>query len=190
VLVRLGIKSGLWMAALLIIFGAFVTFQGISGIGESDLLLRFVPSATSLGVDESAIERYLSISEGWATFKEHPLLGVGPGMSPFVNSFTVPHQTVIFVASELGVFGGAIFLFLNMVVFFRTARAALESSDRGWGEWRLLWYIGPASWLFFGFVGGFTFNRTFALLWIGITHMLLALSSSRLVVPANPGKVG
>jgi O-antigen ligase len=188
VLVRLGIKGGAWMASILILFGAIVTLQGFSDIGQSDLLMRFVPAATAVGVDESAVERYMSISEGWASFKENPILGIGPGMSPYVNSFAVPHQSVVFVASELGLVGAAIFLFLNIVVFKRAAEASLAPSRRGLSEWRLLWYIGPACWLFFGFIGGFTFNRTFALLWIGITHMMLAFATSTMVPSATIGK--
>jgi hypothetical protein len=98
----------------------------------------------------------------------------------------VAHESVIFVLSELGIIGGLIFLLLNFTVFAKVASMTLSRSLNGQLDWRLFWTNGPACWLFFGLIGGFTFNLSFALVWIGIFHAMLALASSTIRPAQEP----
>ena len=115
---------------------------------------------------------------GWETFLANPFFGIGPGMSEVQNVYSVPHQSIIHVMSETGLLGGIAFTILIVLVVWSTLTSAVRASVSPDQGVVFLWLIGPSCWFFDGLLGGTTFNMSLALLWVGITHAMLALSSS------------
>ena len=161
------------LAAVLI--GCSVYIASVDVLDEALLTERLLPSMGRSGRDTSVEERMESIEAGWDTFTANVLLGIGPGMSSAHNVYDVPHQSVVMVASETGVIGGLSFLLLNLVVLGRTTRHAWRAKANMVDRRRLIWIVGPASWLVGGALAGLTFNMNLALLWIGIAHAMLGL---------------
>jgi O-antigen ligase len=106
-------------------------------------------------------------------------------MSPDYNSYSVPHQSLVHVLSELGFVGGMTFLFLNVLIIARACSSALGTRNGNQEIFRFLWLIGPACWLLHGQIGGITFDSSVALLWIGIAHAMLALSGATILQQPN-----
>ncbi len=160
-------------AVLLLVFGAAMLSADM--FDQSLFIERFVPSIGSTGRDGSLDERLESIEIGWETLMRNPGFGIGPGKSSDYNVYDVPHQSVLMVASETGLVGGLAFLLLNVIVLFRTARHAIRAPRNPVDRRRLLWIIGPASWLLGGLLAGLIFNMSLALLWVGIAHVMFGL---------------
>jgi hypothetical protein len=160
-------------AALLV--GCCVYVVSLDLVDETLIAERVLPSLGRVGRDTSAEERMDSIGIGWETFTNHALVGVGPGMSATYNTYDVPHQSVLMVASETGIVGGAAFLLLNIIVLWRAAKHAARAKANAIDRQRLIWIAGPAAWLVSGFMAGLTFNMNLALLWVGIAYAMLGL---------------
>lgn len=181
VVARLGAK-GIVLFGIAATIGLFVAAQqGLDAVSQQSLIDRFLPSASQTGVDASAIERFLSIQIGVETFVQHPFFGVGPGLSGDYNPWDIPHQSLIYVASEIGLVGGIAFLLLNAAIIVKMIVATISPRNVALSRWRLMWLIGPAHWCIFGLFGGTIFNMSVALLWIGIVHLMLALSNAQIV---------
>lgn len=169
---------------LVALFGAFLgVMLGaeaiISFLQDPDVINRFLPSLGATGLDNSAIERIESIEVGIENFLEHPLFGVGPGMSYHFNSFFIPHQSFVHQLAELGLFGGLVYIwmtFLVVVLAWNAFWAAVKAPHQKGVQF--LWLFGPAAWLAFGVLGGTTFTAGFSLVWIGLFHAMLALSTA------------
>jgi O-antigen ligase/polysaccharide polymerase Wzy-like membrane protein len=144
-------------------------------VDESLIIERVLPSMGANARDNSLDERAESIQIGWETFTANAAVGIGPGRSPAYNPHGVPHQSVLMVASETGLFGGLSFLFLNIVVLIRSAKHAWRARRSEVDRLRLIWLVGPATWLVGGFLAGLTFNMGPALLWVGILYAMLGL---------------
>jgi O-antigen ligase len=153
-------------------------------VNDPEIVDRFAPSLGPKGFDESADERLYSITTGWQVFLANPIFGIGPDMSEQYNTLGVPHQSIVYQLSELGLPGGAAFIGLNIVIILAAARAAARAGGNGASAHRLLWLIGPAFWLIFGLMAGLSFNMSYALVWVGITHAMLALSGA-VVLPQS-----
>ena len=166
------IRFGLAGAAIT----AIVAVSGLSA-SDSEIVERFVPGAAG-HVDGSVTERLDSMVIGWNVFLDNPLFGVGPEMSQYHNIYGIPHMSILHQLSELGLFGGLAFVWLNIVVLDAFRKAVLRAA-RGQGSFELLWLIGPASWLIIGLFSGIVFNMSPALVWVGISHGMLALSGAR-----------
>lgn len=149
-----------------------------AGSSNSMIVERFAPAAGGHS-DGSIDERLQSMVIGWHVFLANPLFGVGPAMSEYYNTFSIPHQSILHQLSELGVVGGAAFVWLNVVVLAAFCRAVFSGSVMGVGSVRLMWLIGPAGWLFVGLTAGIVFNMSLALIWVGIANAMLALSGAR-----------
>ena len=184
---RMGVRAGLALAALFVTIGIVAVYQASAYHLEQDILTRFLPSELGTGIDASVVERFDSIRAGWQDFVYHPFTGVGPDMSPEINRYSVPHQSVVMMLAETGVLGGFSFILFNLAVFARAAAATVVSTPSGREHWVFLWSIGPAAWLFSGLIAGLTFTMSLALVWIGITAAMLALSTAR-IVPAAPDR--
>jgi O-antigen ligase len=139
---------------------------------------RFVPTLGTTGYDSSADERLESIRFGWATFEDHPVLGVGPEMSPKYNIWDIPHESLVYVLSEIGLLGGCLFLALNIMTIWRAVVAVRRQSDTWTQSVQTACLVGPACWFIFGLIGGLEFTMNAALVWIGITYASLALASA------------
>lgn len=172
--------------ALAVVLAAALVPAIASETLPSYVVNRFVPALGSEGYDSNADERFQSMVIGWNTFADHPVIGVGPDMSPKYNVWDIPHQSLIYVLSEIGLIGGGVFLALNLLVMWQ-AFLAVRRSDVTWTDAsRKIWLIGPACWFFFGTIGGISFNMQGALLWIGIVHACLALASAEVVAETPP----
>lgn len=169
-------KALLWLGAA----GACVLALLLAleaGASDPKLLERFAPAAAGHS-DGSVDERLQSMIVGWHVFLDNPLFGVGPAMSEYHNIFSIPHQSILHQLSELGLVGGAAFVWLNVVILATFGRAVLSGSMTQAASLRLMWLIGPAGWLFVGLTAGIVFNMSLALIWVGIAHAMLALSGS------------
>lgn len=169
-LIRLGLASA-----------AFAAVVAVSGFAASDseIVERLVPGAAG-HADGSVTERLDSMVVGWNVFLDNPLFGVGPEMSQHHNIYGIPHMSLLHQLSEIGLFGGLAFIWLNFVVLDAFRRAAVQAS-RGRGSFELPWLIGPAAWLIMGLFSGIVFNMSPALVWVGISHGMLALSTARVL---------
>lgn len=165
------------------VIATIVTLSGLTA-GNSEIVERFVPSAAG-HVDGSVVERLDSMVIGWNVFLDNPLFGVGPEMSPQFNIYGIPHMSILHQLSELGLFGGLAFTWLNIVVLNAFRKAVLQAS-RGQGYFELLWLIGPAAWLAVGLFSGIVFNMSPALVWVGISHGMLALSAAHIHADEAP----
>jgi O-antigen ligase len=175
-LLLLSLQRGLTVVAMVVgIVGGSMYVVSLDIIDQGLLTERVLPSIGGTGRDVSVEERVDSIGIGWETFMAHPLVGVGPGLSASHNIYSVPHQSILMVASEIGIFGGLAFLILNVVVLFRCAKHALRARGSEIDRHRLVWIIGPATWLTSGLMAGVSFNMDIALLWVGIAHAMLGL---------------
>lgn len=185
VVARLGPK-GIMLFGIAATIGLILAAQqGLDAVSQQSLIDRFLPSASQTGVDASAIERFLSIQIGIETFLQHPIFGIGPGLSGDYNPWDIPHQSIVYVASEIGLVGGIAFLLLNGAIIVQMAAATISVRNIAQSRWRLMWLIGPAHWCIFGFFGGTIFNMSVALLWIGIIHVMIALSNAQVVADTS-----
>lgn len=184
ILLRKGVRSTIIFAAIASLGVATLLYQWLDPVREMELIERFLPSQSARGVDVSAHERYLSIQVGLDDVANNPLLGIGPGMSAETNRYGIPHQSIVQILAEAGLFAGLAFLIFNLAVLYRAGIATFRVSLDGAQHWRLLWLIGPASWCVFGLFGGTAFNMTVALLWAGMFHAMLALAYARVAGPA------
>ncbi len=148
---------------------------------DAEFLDRYLPILGTRGVDVSANERVSSIEIGWNTFLENIILGVGPDMSFGYNMYGVPHQSFVHQFSELGIFGGFAFVWLNVVVIAKCMAAFPGMRTSLAGSFRFLWLLGPSCWLIYGMAAGITFNMSFALVWVGVFHAMLALASANIL---------
>jgi len=159
----------------IVLLGTSMLFFSADAFDQTTLIERIAPTMGKQGKDVSLDERIDSIEIGWDTFANNAALGVGPGNSLAYNAHDVPHQSLVMVASETGVFGGLSFLLLNVVVLFRTCRHGWSARRSSLDRRRLVWIIGPASWLLGGLFAGLTFNMNLALLWVGIAYAMLGM---------------
>jgi hypothetical protein len=153
----------------------------VPDIVDDSFQRRYLAFLGGPGADTSTDERFNSMQIGWETFLKYPVFGIGPDMSSYHNFYGVPHQSLLHQFSELGLIGGIIFSWLNLIVLtavIRSTRRATRDQD---ATIRFLWLIGPAAWLAFGLVGGITFNTSFALVWIGIANTMLGLSTMKMI---------
>lgn len=172
------------LLALFAILAAMVVMgiaYGLDAVSETDLINRFVPSEGAVGYDASAMERVDSIYLGWDVFKEHPLAGVGPGMSYHYIPYGIPHESIVHMLLEMGVFGGALFLIVSLVTVGFAVRAVVAPDPDGSNHWRAAWLIGPASYFLFGIIGGIAFTMSIALVWIGLVYTMVPLAHARIV---------
>ncbi len=164
------------------------TFMLASTASDSTLLKRFAPGATGKA-DGSVSERLDSMIIGWNVFLDNVLFGVGPEMSPYYNTYSIPHQSILHQLSELGLFGGLAFVWLNLVILYAFRNAIIAAAAPDGSSFRLLWLIGPAGWLIVGLISGINFNMSMALVWVGMAHAMLALSGAT-VVPDTTERPG
>ncbi|MEZ5850033.1 MAG: O-antigen ligase family protein [Hyphomicrobiaceae bacterium] len=183
-IVSAGARKSILFLALAAGVALLTASEWMPAISDVSFLERFAPSLMTGGLDESAEERRASILVGLDIFWAHPVLGVGPGNSAEHNFYSIPHNSFVHVASELGLIGVLVFVFINMVVFLKTWSALRSASASPAAMYRLIWLFGPAMWLLYGFTG-IPFNMSHALLWAGIAHAMLGLSSA-VVVPSPP----
>lgn len=146
-----------------------------------ELVERFTPSLSYPGVDNSAADRLESVEQGLDVFFENPFFGLGPESSTQHNYFTVPHQSMVHVLSEVGLFGGLAFLILNIVVIIETVLLTIVAFKKRALAFRYVWLIGPALWLIYGQLAGIAFNASFALVWMGLFSVMVALARATLV---------
>lgn len=121
---KLGAKTliGLPLAGLIVSAALVKTI-------EHEMLNRFGESV----VQEGAEERFFLFNIGWQGFLANPILGNGPGDTAFQITGTVgsrgthPHNQILDVANELGIFG----LLAYLVILFYPFQAAwrLNSGD-------------------------------------------------------------
>lgn len=167
----------------LAIFAAAVMVIGIvislvaSSAGDAELVKRFAPGASGR-IDGSVEERIDSMVIGWQVFLDNAIFGVGPAMSSYHNSYSIPHQSILHQLSELGIFGGLAFIWLNIVVIYAFGRSMMSVASHAESSFRFLWLIGPGAWLILGLYSGIVFNMSMALVWIGIVHAMLAISGA------------
>lgn len=183
VIARLGARGVIIFATMAVVAGLLAAQQGLDAVSQQALIERYLPSASQTGVDASAIERFMSIQIGIDVFLQHPIFGIGPGLSGDYNPWDIPHESLVYVASEIGLFGGVAFAMLNLAIIAKMAVATFSTNSAD-ARWKLLWLIGPAHWCIFGLFGGTIFNMSVALLWVGIIHAMLALSNATVVADA------
>jgi O-antigen ligase len=120
----------------------------ISMIGAGIVLLPFIPTASlqRLGTTGSELAggdlngRASLWRQGFASFEEHPLVGVGANMFRSVDSIgKVAHNSYLSVAVELGLIGFALFMLMIGIA----ARHAWR--QRGWD--RRLWLAVLVAWM-------------------------------------------
>lgn len=173
--------------ALIVFFGIIAVLAtigivyGLDPVSQTDLINRFIPSEGATGYDASAVERVDSIYLGWEVFKEHPLLGIGPGLSYKYISYTIPHESIVHMLLEMGVFGGILFLVISLATIAFAALAILAPDPDGRMHWRAAWLIGPAAYFFFGLTSGIAFTMSIAMVWIGAVYMMIPLAHARIV---------
>ena len=127
------------------------------------------------------MERVDSVYMGWVVFKEHPIFGIGPGMSYHYIPYSIPHESVVHMLLELGIFGGALFLVISLSMIAFAVLAILSPDPDGRMHWRAAWLIGPASYFLFGILGGIAFTMSIALVWIGVVYTMVPLAHARIV---------
>lgn len=171
------------IGSVVVLLGA-ATFTLATAAGNSKLLDRFAPEATGK-TDGSISERLDSMIIGWNVFLDNVMFGVGPEMSPYYNIYSIPHQSILHLLSELGLLGGLAFVWLNLVILYAFRNAIIAAAAPDGSSFRLLWLIGPAGWLIVGLVSGIHFNMSMALVWVGMAHAMLALSGARVVPDAT-----
>lgn len=156
--------------------------EWIGLLGDKEFIDRYLPALGDQRVDASAVERWESIVIGWQIFLEHMALGVGPGMSPHYNMHFIPHASIPHQLSELGILGGGAFILLNVIVISAAAVAYFKMRLHEAFVYRFLWLSGPAAWFVFGIFAGITFSASYALVWVGLAHAMLALSGARVLL--------
>lgn len=159
-------------------------------IADPEVLTRYIPTFSNRMIDDSAEERLESVLLGWQHFLDHIVFGIGPGNSPLHNPYNIPHQSIVHQFAELGLIGGLTFVWLNLLVLWTGFRALRGAPRDPNAAYRLLWLIGPASWLIFGIAGGIAFNASFALVWVGIAHAMMALSGAAVLDDRRPMRRG
>lgn len=174
------------LACVIAALTAPIWSQSIVG---DELIERFTPSLSYRGVDNSAAERLESIEQGIDVFFENPFFGLGPDSSTQSNVFTVPHQSQVLVLSEVGLFGGLAFLILNIAVIAETVFLTFIAFKRRAMGFRYVWMIGPSLWLIYGQWAGIAFNASFALVWMGIFSVMVALARATLLPDEDAGRV-
>lgn len=168
--------------ALIVAVGALLGAASftLASTADSTLLRRFAPEAAGKA-DGSVSERLESMIVGWNVFLDNFLFGVGPEMSPYHNTYSIPHQSILHQLSELGLFGGLAFVWLNLVILYAFRNAIITAAAPGGSSFRLLWLIGPAGWMILGLFSGIVFNMSMALVWVGMANAMLALSGATVV---------
>lgn len=185
IIVAAGARTLLWVsiaACLTLVVTAPIWINSQLG---NEFVRRFTPSLGSSGVDESAIERLASVEQGMDVFYANPFFGLGPDSSTLTNIFTAPHQSLALVLSEVGVFGGLAFLILNVILIAETLGLTIIASRSRALACRYVWLIGPAMWLIYGQLAGIAFNASFALVWIGLFSIMVALARAPLLPDAG-----
>lgn len=178
--VSTGVRRSLLFASIGVGLAIVTAPAWMPFLSDVDIMERFAPSLVAGGIDNSAEERLASILIGIDVFWSNPLFGVGPGNSPDHNIYFIPHMSFVHVASELGIFGVLAFAMLNAIVFFRTLSALWLASVNPAAAYRLIWLVGPSMWLLYGF-SGIPFSMSHALLWVGLSHAMLGLSTASIV---------
>lgn len=178
---RRGPGALLVLMGILAVLAVMGAIYGLDPVSQTDLINRFVPSEGATGFDASAVERVDSIYLGWDVFKEHPIFGIGPGMAYRYIPYGIPHESVVHMLLELGVFGGTLFLAISLAMIASAARAILAPDPDGSLHWRAAWLIGPASYFLFGILGGIAFTMSMALVWIGVVYTMVSLAHARIV---------
>jgi O-antigen ligase len=187
IMVRKGIGSTLAFFGVFGLVAMVAIAQLVDAVSRHSLIERFIPSAGYTGIDVSAEERFSSIALGWRDFLNHPVFGIGPGMSPEYNPFGIPHESLVHMLSETGLVGGLTYLALSLIVIWRFGMSSIRQSIDGNQHWRMLFLIAPASWCLFGLAAGTAFTMSVALLWVGLFHAFIALAYARVADrPAAP----
>ncbi len=167
------------LVSVAVLLGA-ATLMLATTASDSTLLKRFAPGAAGKA-DGSVSERLNSMVIGWNVFLDNVLFGVGPDMSAHHNTYSIPHQSILHQLSELGLFGGLAFVWLNAVILYAFRNAIIAAAAPNGSSFRLLWLIGPAGWMILGLFSGIVFNMSMALVWVGMANAMLALSGATVV---------
>lgn len=161
-------------------FASWVQAQlGVDGVGALEVMIN-----THLSGDDSHYVRWQTIIRGLQLWQEAPVFGAGLGVFIFqsvqwIDKPTVIHSTPVWVLSELGLFGLAIFLwaFYVLVRFLRRGKVLLPKH-------RIILTL-LAVFLIFGLVHEIFFQRIFWLV-LGAAAGLSAYSPT---VRARAAKV-
>lgn len=184
IVLSLGVSRAVTVAIILTAIALGTMSNWMDLITDPEVISRYLPSMGAKGYDNAADERLDSVVIGWQVFLDNMVFGVGPDMSREHNAYSIPHESIVHQLSELGLFGGATFIWLNLVIVGATFTATMRAATNPQAAYRLLWLIGPTCWLVFGITAGMEFNSSLALVWIGIAHAMLALSSA-VVLPTT-----
>ena len=113
---------------ILVFFGCmfWLTAQFWSG---AELLITRLSVFSDFSQDESSLERIVAFQHGFNAFIENPFWGLGlGGYGPYayqVDENVYPHNILIEIGAELGVFGLALFV-AGMIYVFKLSRRHIE----------------------------------------------------------------
>jgi hypothetical protein len=175
-------RQGLFITILAALGLTIATISSLFNVSVSeDLIDRLAPDLGTQRADNSALERWSSVEEGWTTFRENLAFGIGPGNSATHNTFTVPHQSTIHQLSELGIIGGTVFTVLCLMILMRAWRTFRNAAFDAGATHSWIWSIGPAFWIASGLASGISFTASLALVWVGIAYAMLAVGSAKII---------
>jgi len=86
-------------------------------LGHKDILFR-LDSLQSLSIrDDSAQDRLNLLEGGWDLFLKNPLIGVGCGVAPLLLGGEGPHNLVVMMAAQYGIFGICLWIALVLILW-------------------------------------------------------------------------
>jgi hypothetical protein len=126
--------------------------------------------------DISVAMREGAWKEGWDIFMQHFKTGVGPGANFLYNSHFTAHQFNIEQASELGIGGFIVSIYLSLLILIKFARMLLQKSTLKNNN-TLIFLIGPACYIGYGLLANMALTIGIVNTWIALTAAMLALTS-------------
>lgn len=118
--------AGLGVGGLLVRPRRLAPFAGVVVLAAVVVAAR---TAVSSRFTLDSPDRWASVRAGWRLFTDHPLTGVGPGLSRLVESthggvgvYRYVHNEYLQVLAELGAVGGALLVIFLVIVVRRVRR--------------------------------------------------------------------
>ena len=171
VLFRKSGKRGILMSAIAVFAITFVPSSVLNPFAHN--MERGITYDES---DHSAYQRLDSMRVGWENFLDHPVVGVGPGLTQGHNEYGEAHELVLYAAEETGILGMIAVLLLTVVCTWRVVRMILVTRQDEASILAFAFALGPAMYFIRGLVSEVSSHMLFVNTWICLVFGMMSLA--------------